>query len=83
MPKCPFCRRNIRRVDVHQDAYSGWEWYTCPECGEELPITTRELNDFLEEKYVILHPDDPEIVRRGDIKTDAEKSSEERGEEDA
>jgi len=57
-----------------------WEWqyddekgreYTvfCPECYEEIPIHNciDEVEDFLDEKYIILRSDDPEIKRKGDL----------------
>ena len=55
-------------MDIHVDPHTGWEYYTCPKCGETLPLDDLfEVKDFLEEKYVILRPDDPEIKRRGDF----------------
>ena len=57
-----------------------WEWqydneegraYTafCPECDEEIPLCDYigEVEDFLDEEYVILRSDDPEIKRKGDL----------------
>jgi len=55
----------------------GWEWeydskrdveHTafCPECDEEIPLCDYigEVEDFLDEEYVILRSDDPEIKRK-------------------
>jgi len=68
VPKCPFCRKEINRVDIHVDPHTGWEYYTCSKCKETLPLDDLfEVKDFLEERYVILHPDDPEIEQKGDF----------------
>ena len=42
--------------------------YTCPECGGEFNflLDEKDIRDFLEDRYIILHSDDPEIKRRGD-----------------
>lgn len=38
----------------------------CPECGEEIPLDEYfgDIEDFLEENYIILRSDDPEIKRK-------------------
>ena len=57
-----------------------WEWQHdvetdrigtafCPECDEEIPLHDglSDIEDFLDEKYIILRSDDPEIKRKGDL----------------
>jgi len=41
--------------------------YTCPECGDEIPLSSWNVEDFLKEKYLILHSDDPEIKIKRDF----------------
>ena len=41
--------------------------YTCPECGDEIPLSSWRVEDFLKERYIILRSDDPEIRRKKDL----------------